>query len=210
MGDRSRRRGKGTRKSSPLILIALQGTETEKQYFQGYKQRLRAPNVHFCTPEALDPEKLVKKAMVEAKRREAEETYVVIDVDDSPSGQLQRAARLCASSGDKYPVHLVVSNPCFEIWLWWHYRGGPNGEADRNDLSRFLVGESALEGDPPKHLSSKFESDNEPEARKRANISELNEIGGNPSTSVPYLLDRIRRAARTNPQFGQRVPRRSP
>ena len=81
----------------------------------------------------------------------------------------------------------AVSNPCFEVWLLWHFedwtREGSSSEI-QHAARRHGLGKSI----PPAFPYSKH-----PEARRRASHAPVgaNEIGRNPSTALPSLLEAI-------------------
>ena len=79
-----------------------------------------------------------------------------------------------------------MSNPCFEVWLLWHFedwtREGSSSEV-QHAARRHGLGKSI----PP--------YDKHPEARRRASRTpvDVNEIGRNSSSALPSLLESILR-----------------
>lgn len=83
----------------------------------------------------------------------------------------------------------AVSNPCFEVWLLWHFedwtREGSSSEI-QHAARRHGLGKSI----PPAFPYTKH-----PEAKRRASRTpvDVNEIGRNPSSTLPSLLESILR-----------------
>ncbi|APU17355.1 RloB family protein [Actinoalloteichus fjordicus] len=120
------RRRTGGRSERRRILVVTEGTKTEPSYLQGLCAYLRQTGVRVCgvyvRGEGRDPERVVKKAALETGdgrlvggRDGFESVWCVFDVDEHRT--LQTGIRAAARHG----FHTVVSNPCFEIWLLWHY-----------------------------------------------------------------------------------------
>ncbi|MEW5869849.1 MAG: RloB family protein [Chloroflexota bacterium] len=108
-----------------LIIIAAEGQETEKLYFEGLKAHYNNPRVHVEIVERLiagsDPEKVIQ-ALDHFRsqyklRKDYDQLWLVIDVDRWGK-KLPDVARKCLQ---KY-YRLAVSNPAFEIWLLLHVR----------------------------------------------------------------------------------------
>lgn len=108
-----------------LIIIAAEGTNTEKQYLTALvlDERYRNPKVHVEVLErekdASAPEHII--TLLDQFRRKysltgEDELWLVIDVDRWGSAKLSRIATECGQKG----YLLAVSNPCFELWLLLH------------------------------------------------------------------------------------------
>ena len=82
-----------------------------------------------------------------------------------------------------------MSNPCFEVWLLWHFedwtREGSSSEV-LHAARRHGLGKSI----PPAFPHTKH-----PEVKRRASRTpvDVNEIGRNPSSALPSLLESILR-----------------
>jgi hypothetical protein len=72
----------------------------------------------------------------------------VTDVDDFPLGQFQRARQACKQNG----VELVVSNPCFEVWLIDHLISCADAYTITRDVERKAVELGLTEGERNKHV----------------------------------------------------------
>ncbi|MEV6606321.1 RloB family protein [Kutzneria sp. NPDC051319] len=101
------------------ILIVCGGTRTELDYFEGLTRARGNPAVQFTIlGKGIAPDQLVRHA----KRvpGDHDEIWCVVDTDEF---DIAKAARLA----DELGVRLVVSNPCFELWLLLHFVGSPRG-----------------------------------------------------------------------------------
>ncbi|RCG30260.1 RloB domain-containing protein [Sphaerisporangium album] len=119
--DLGRRRH--TKQEKPRILIVTEGLNTEPQYFKGLLHELRATGVEVYRLHVegigRDPVRVVKKALVISSEAPAgdeyEQVWCVVDVDDHETLQTALSAARRAS------INVAVSNPCFEVWLLWHF-----------------------------------------------------------------------------------------
>lgn len=121
----SRTRRSGFR-DAKLIIIASEGTNTEKRYFEDLANAYFAPNIHVEVLNRLesgsDPQTVIL-ALDDFCRRyrlrsDYDELWLVIDVDRWQEKQLSDVGSLCAQKKYGY----AVSNPCFEIWFLLHLK----------------------------------------------------------------------------------------
>jgi len=124
-GRRDFKRKSGFR-DSRLIVIAAEGEETEKRYFEGIKARYDNPRIHVEVLERLDsasdPAKVIK-ALDQFRsdyklRKGHDQLWLVIDVDRWGNQKLSLVSQQCIQKC----YQLAVSNPSFEIWLLLHVR----------------------------------------------------------------------------------------
>lgn len=125
-----------------LFAIATEGTEREPDYFRLFDGIDRI-KVDIIEPETQDDEESSekRKASSPSKVLEKVKAYInknqlsaengdslwcVIDVDCWPQDQIEELHTFCIQKDN---WHLVISNPCIEIWLLYHKR------ADLTDLS---------------------------------------------------------------------------
>jgi hypothetical protein len=132
-----------TRKSSyrdaKLIIIAAEGTNTEKKYFDDLTEAYIASNVHVKVldriEEGSDPKTVLKALDVFRKqyslRLGYDELWLVIDVDRWHKKHLSDVGSLCSQKNYGY----AVSNPCFELWILLHLK--PLNEYPEKDLQEF-------------------------------------------------------------------------
>jgi hypothetical protein len=142
-----------------LIIIAAEGSNTEKKYFEDLAASFFAPNIHVEVIDRLDagsdPE-TVLAALDEfhsqySLRSRYDELWMVIDVDRWGERKLSEVGSLCFQKNYKF----AVSNPCFELWLLLHLKSleeypertlqefrknrRPNSKHPRTRLERELV-----------------------------------------------------------------------
>ena len=185
---RSLNRRTGTRRENRRLLVATEG-KTEKEYLEGLMQSLRPDGMQVTTIDVVDgrgePSKVLKtaKARYQSRADDYDAVWLLLDVDQhaklTPVPRETRHENFSAA----------VSNPCFEVWLLWHFedwtREGSSSEV-QHAARRHGLGKSI----PPAFPYSKH-----PEARRRASHAPVgaNEIGRNPSTALPSLLEVILR-----------------
>jgi hypothetical protein len=113
-------------RDAKLIIIASEGTNTEKRYFDDLANAYFAPNIHVEVLNRLDAgsdPQTVLLALDEFCSRYRfrsgyDELWLVIDVDRWRKKQLSDVGSLCAQKKYGY----AVSNPCFELWLLLHLK----------------------------------------------------------------------------------------
>ena len=118
-----------------LFAIATEGTEREPDYFRLFDGIDRI-KVDIIEPETSDdegmsekrkassPSKVLEKvkAYISKNQLSAEDgdsLWCVIDVDRWPQEQIEELHAFCSQKENR---HLVISNPCIEIWLLYHKR----------------------------------------------------------------------------------------
>ena len=161
-GSRSRRGRRQKSESRPRrVLVVTNGEVTEKQYCDLLnatedEKRLGERNFHIiCKTQPVDPWKLAKYALslidkdkkASAKKNGGtSDTYslafVVVDVDDMLAknpNNLREAQRLC----DDNDMRLVISDPCFEVWLIDHVMVCPSHILDQK-AAETLAGSKGL------------------------------------------------------------------
>ncbi len=116
-----------------LFAIATEGTEREPDYFKLFDGIDRI-KVDIIEPEVSDEEngQEKRKASSPSKVLEKVKAYIaenqlsaddgdslwcVIDVDRWPQEQIEELYAFCTQPNN---WHLVISNPCIEIWLLYH------------------------------------------------------------------------------------------
>ena len=110
-----------------LFAIACEGTEREPEYFRPFNgiDRIKVDIIEPVLPEdgvGSSPSKVLDrvKAYISENQLSAEDgdsLWCVIDVDRWPQEQIEELHAFCTQ---KENWHLVISNPCIEIWLLYH------------------------------------------------------------------------------------------
>jgi hypothetical protein len=104
-----------------LFVIATEGKQTERQYFEGFN----SPRVHVevLAPDdsGLSAPNWLLERLDEFNRQydlnDDDERWLVLDVDRRLPEQLDSWCRQAVQKG----YRLGVSNPCFELWLYLHF-----------------------------------------------------------------------------------------
>ena len=193
---RPRTRSSGSRGLSRLIIIATEGTRTEKKYFEDMAfQYYHNPRVHVEVLERLtsaSSPKHVLDMLNDFKRRYSlkkdDELWMVIDLDRWHNRELGSIAAQCKQKG----YRLAVSNPCFELWLLLHIK--------------------SLDDYTDVELQELVENKRVSEKRTRLERELLDKLGSynksNPDTSkfLPFVDIAIERARALDPHPEHRWP----
>jgi len=115
-----------------LFAIACEGGKREPEYFKLFEYLSRKIKVDIIeerlTQENLNPDQGTKSAPKWVLQRvvsyveqegliDEDQLWIVMDVDRWKEDQLREVALYC----DQHPNwHFVLSNPCFEVWLYFH------------------------------------------------------------------------------------------
>lgn len=203
--SRSLRRRGPFRDPLPVILIVCEGKVTEPEYIEQFRlaHGVTTVRVQVVAPGG-DPKALVERAIEmrgeassEARRTRDlnaayDEVWCVLDVDEHE--RLPEAREIAARNR----IRLAISNPSFELWLLLHF-ANQTGHLTRtqamNRLRRHLPRYD-------KHLRFSDVGDGYPEAVRRAKAldkhhEELGSAGGNPSTKMHVLTERIQQYSRS-------------
>lgn len=110
-----------------LIIIASEGKETEKIYFNALAKVFRNPRVHVKVLERREDEQHnssplhVMNQLNDYKDQYSleadDELWLVIDKDRWSDALLSQVAQKCSQDCN---MQMALSNPCFELWLLLH------------------------------------------------------------------------------------------
>ena len=176
------------------MLIVTEGTVTEVQYFEGLAQHFRNTGVLVYSPHTKgmgkDPMKVVNEAIDQRTTRDRndepkyDEVWAVVDVDEHAT--LPEAI----SSARRASLPIVISNPCFEIWLVWHFVEC-NAHQSKDDLRRRLK----AAGLPGKAVPHDFPHKDVVHAERRAIARHPGPYnsGENPASTMSDLIAVMRR-----------------
>ena len=112
-----------------LFVIATEGEETEKQYFEDLTSKDWYPNPRVIievlerSSSASNPKRILKQLDERNKKRGLQfddELWLIIDRDKQSwtIEEIAEVAQVCVQKG----YYLAVSNPCFELWLLLHIK----------------------------------------------------------------------------------------
>lgn len=153
----SRRRA-GLKPVKPRIVIATEGTHTERAYFSaclGGNNRKYALEF-VATDHASSPRHVLrrmKRHLRGAPLRERDEAWVVIDRDTWPESDLKQVSDWTLPAKNRF---LALSNPKFEYWLLLHFEDASGVRSNRDCDERLQKSlprydKSALVSDPFLH-----------------------------------------------------------
>lgn len=172
------------RRERPHGLVVTEGKVTEIQYLEQLRQVLpRTAATFTACGDGTDPLRVVKRAVKERTRRDYDWVVCLVDCDEHAT--LEEAFALARREG----VEVLVSNPCFEVWLLWHQEDWRRPGSTARQLRDRLTSLKLMRD---KNLLGKFPVGNHEAARKRAKAAgtvSANCRGPNPSTALPALLD---------------------
>lgn len=119
--NRSYRRKVDIREQRNRFLIVCQGEETEKNYFNGFKIKLKMNNIEIvCEPVA--PDQIVNTAIKRRKNAKKEgynQVWCVFDKDGLTfTDECFNSAIMTARSER---IGVAYSNESFELWLYLHF-----------------------------------------------------------------------------------------
>lgn len=135
-------------------LVVCGGQATEPEYFGHISSSLNSVVIRVIS-KTMAPSQLADYA-VRCKRddernNDPEDCYcavfVVVDVDDYHDHR--QAQRICKDNG----IRLIISNPCFEVWLIDHIRRCPASYADTPAVERYAGELKVVMGARNKHVN---------------------------------------------------------
>jgi hypothetical protein len=207
--DQPLKRRHGSRPERQRFLIYCEGSVTEELYIKELKRELRAATVAIKIGNSHgEPYRLVTDAVEHQRRapRQAEDRYeaydrvwCVFDVEaPRPHPRLREAIELA----EQHRVRCAVSNPCFELWLYLHFRD-QHSYVTSEQMARLLEGCGCGYTRASKHFDFSAVHNRRAEAFERA--SRLHERHGdtldvarrNPWTSIDALVAELYRNATT-------------
>lgn len=113
---------KHDRRSAKLFVIATEGQDTEKQYFEMFGSRKVKVEVRATGDDNKSAPEYVIERLDKFKDKygisEDDELWLVLDVDRWV--KRDQLIAVCPQARQK-GYQLAISNPCFEIWLCLHF-----------------------------------------------------------------------------------------
>lgn len=130
------KRGSQKRQIKKVILIITEGSRTEPKYFDHFRTRNTNIDIKVIPSRSTGGEtdylSLVRKAVEHQKKDQlsaatGDSVWVVADGDvnfNNPNPIAARSQQLekVRKIADRSDVHMVISNPCFELWYLLHFR----------------------------------------------------------------------------------------
>lgn len=183
-----------------LIIIAAEGTTTEKTYFESslfhnHRVQVRvieAQNNLSAPNHVLDRLKSFAKVIdFQSNNR----LWFMVDKDRWPDKQLSEICS-CAIRGN-LKADLAISNPCFELWLYLHHAAWTQGAVSSKEMTGNL--RALLGGYKKARLDIESFRDSIDIATQRAKALDKNPKGRwpeNPGTHVYKVIEAIRELKR--------------
>ena len=119
------------RKRNPILLLVLEGrNKTERKYFSHYQVRERNYKLVIKDSGATDVMGMARRATNLYKEYQmdaalGDRAFCLIDMDlreDKYNAYLKARQTY-------HTITLIVSNPCFEVWLLYHFTENPRAES---------------------------------------------------------------------------------
>lgn len=182
------RRRKPFREQLPRILIVCEGIVTEKRYFE-HLGRAERISVQLTVKGGGTPKALVEKAL-ELKRADDDlfdEVWCVFDIDEHPL--VPEAKQQARDNG----IQLAISNPCFELWALLHFQD-QRAEIDRRQTQRLC--RQHIAGYQKELPCDELERRHAVALDRATKLDQWqvdrDKAGGNPSTGVYVLVEKIK------------------
>jgi hypothetical protein len=106
-------------------VIACEGSVTEPKYFSRFDEMSKRLKVDIVKDESSEQKSAPKYVLDRAVKYihnegliDEDSLWFVIDVDRWKRDQLEEIAAFCA---ENHNWNLILSNPCFEVWLHLHF-----------------------------------------------------------------------------------------
>lgn len=185
-------RSASRRETRRRLLVVCGAKATEPDYINGLKKHLRNPSVSVeVVVKDRAPSQVVRYALklMEGSPDTYDEVWCVVDMDQF--ADLDTAVDLAArSTTSSVKVAVVVSNPCFELWLLLHFTD------HRGTVTSFAQLKPLLKKHVPSYDKSRIDFEAHyaptyPEAVRRARSLDPTGSGHrcNPSTNMWQLVD---------------------
>ncbi|MEA5520137.1 RloB family protein [Limnoraphis robusta] len=198
------KRTRGQRTPRKLILIVVEGQETEYNYFNDLKAELRLPTteIKVYSGSGGDPCQVVEKANSYRNQMTSkpDEVFCIFDYDN----KLEKYKQAIKKAQDYGFEESITSIPCFEIWLLLHFqytsRSFQNCSEVETQLQRELVNASSV-NTPANYdkslryynlLKAKLNQAIENAERLEKEQQEIDQVHANPSTKVHLLVKKLR------------------
>ncbi len=185
-------RSESFRQPRALIYVVHEGELTEPQYLKGLERACRQNRVELKLAQVSgNPRYYVDKAIeLKVKNQdEMDQYWCVFDQDDHSIKQLEEAKMLA----DLHGIHLVVSIPSLELWLYLHHKENP-GMSTQSEMEKKL---KRILPDYNKSVEFKDYQSGYRDAVKRsakmlASAESQNDYWRNPTTRIHLLCESIR------------------
>ena len=146
------KRGAKRRNVKPIVLIVTEGSQTEPKYFEHFKTRQNNIDIRVVGSRSsageTDYVSLVRKAREYQERNQlsaatGDSVWVIADADvnyNNPKPIAEKNSKLnqARKMADNKGINLLLSSPCFEVWLLLHYQYTTKFIKDYADMKSVL------------------------------------------------------------------------
>lgn len=134
VGSRYSRTRAGLKPVKPRIVIATEGTHTERAYFSScLGGNARRYTLEFVQADNASAPRHVLRRMERHLRGaplgEGDEAWIVVDRDNWPESDLNQISDWARSARNRF---LALSNPKFEYWLLLHFEDASGVQSNRD------------------------------------------------------------------------------
>lgn len=134
------RRKPSNKKPKTLLVLVCEGKNTEPDYFYALKRHLNKQSLEIkVVAPAGVPMTVAKAALKESKKlknsvgTQGDRVCAIFDRDEHPG--FNEAISFCI----RHKILVGYTNPCFELWLIWHFENyGENSH--RHDVQKKFAG----------------------------------------------------------------------
>ena len=196
--DHDLRRRKPSRLQRRTSLIACEGDKLEPDYLHGLRRALRLEKervVIVPSGNDTDPRNIIQRALKKAQIEGQSFDFILCVIDRDSHPGFCEAQRMVASHrlGKGGILKLIVSVPCFEVWMLLHLTdystaAFPSPDAARAKMKHILPGYTQM----GPGLYSKL-APGQPQAlayaQRLKEHHRANGSGGNPSTDMPQVWE---------------------
>lgn len=182
-----------TREKRQRFLIVCEGSETEPNYFKGFRVEVIDIDVKGL---GLNPSQLVTKADVFRQEKQYDQVWCVFDRDNWTIDDFNGAISKAHAKG----IKVAYTNEAFELWYLLHFNYHDTGirrEAYRAKLTIHL-GTPYNKNDPAMYgrLKTRMSTAINHAKRLLAQYEPPNPAEDNPSTTVHLLVEQLLRFSR--------------
>lgn len=128
------RRGRNLRVLKKNVYISCEG-DTEETYLLGLKKQFsKKANIKISNSRKTAAKDVVRNLITKYKTEydKNDLKYCIFDCDENTEQDLILAKK----QADKAGIKIIFSNPCFEIWLLWHYENKFSVQSSREKLKK--------------------------------------------------------------------------
>lgn len=124
----------------PIIYLIVEGrNKTERNYLSHFKNKYNKFKLYIVDSVATDPESMIRKAAEVYRKNDLNEkngdkVFCLIDLD--LSAERYKKINTMLQKNPYKKVNVIFSNPCFEVWLLYHFTEYPKPEKCSSDVKK--------------------------------------------------------------------------